>query len=61
MDMTIRQAEAQLTEWRAMADQRDTRVRAAIEAGVSKSRIFRLTGIARTTLDRIEASGNDPA
>ena len=59
--MTVRQAEARLTEWamwRADVNrERDESVRAALASGVSKKRIYELTGIARTTLDRIEKNG----
>jgi hypothetical protein len=36
-----------------VAGRRDEVVRAAVEAGVSKADVHRLTGIARTTIDRI--------
>jgi hypothetical protein len=49
--MTGEQAEAALQAWATV--QRDDLVRAAYQAGVSKNRIFTLTGIARTTIDRI--------
>ena len=46
-----------LTAWAAEQDavdrRRDEVVRAAIGAGVSKSEVHRLTGMARTTIDRI--------
>ncbi len=38
---------------RAVAGRRDDVVRAAVEAGLSKVEVHRLTGIARTTIDRI--------
>lgn len=47
------EAEKQLTEWAANNAHRDDLVRAALAAGVSKNRIHTLTGIARTTIDRI--------
>jgi hypothetical protein len=37
----------------AAGSRRDGVVRAAIDAGLSKSEVHRLTGIARTTIDRI--------
>ena len=36
-----------------MAGSRDKVMRAAVEAGLSKAEVHRLTGIARTTIDRI--------
>jgi len=47
------EAESDLREWAANRDRRDEIVRAASAAGVSKNRIHVLTGIARTTVDRI--------
>jgi hypothetical protein len=47
------QAERMLTEWAASYGGRDAVVLAAHRAGVSKHRIHVLTGIARTTIDRI--------
>jgi hypothetical protein len=45
------------TGWAAEHDaagsRRDEVVRAAIDAGLSKSEVHRLTGMARTTIDRI--------
>lgn len=49
--MTTEEAEAALQAWATV--QRDDLVRAANAAGVSKNRIHTLTGIARTTVDRI--------
>jgi hypothetical protein len=49
--MTREEAEAALQAWATF--QRDELVQAAHEAGVSKNRIHVLTGIARTTIDRI--------
>src|ERR1700728_1535320 len=49
--MTREEAEEALQAWATV--QRDELVRAAHQAGVSKNRIFALTGIARTTIDRI--------
>ncbi len=56
-ELTVRRAREMLTAWAAeedaVASRRDQVVRAAVEAGVSKSEVHRLTGIARTTVDRI--------
>jgi hypothetical protein len=56
-ELTVRQARQMLTGWAAEQDavdrRRDEVVRAAIDAGLSKSEVHRLTGIARTTIDRI--------
>ena len=46
-------AERELTEYRRWSDGRDDLVRRANAVGVSKNRIHVLTGIARTTIDRI--------
>ena len=43
----------------AVGSRRDEVVRAAIDAGLSKSEVHRLTGMARTTIDRI--AGTLPA
>jgi predicted transcriptional regulator len=42
-----------LTEWATVTRDRDNRVRAAAEAGVSRYRIEQLTGLAKTTIIRI--------
>jgi hypothetical protein len=56
-ELTLRQAREMLTAWaaerRSVAGRRDEVVRAAVEAGLSKAEVHRLTGIARTTIDRI--------
>jgi DNA invertase Pin-like site-specific DNA recombinase len=56
-ELTVRQARELLTAWAAdqaaVASRRDDVVLAALAAGVSKSEVHRLTGIARTTVDRI--------
>jgi len=56
-ELTVRQAREMLTAWAAeqdaVASRRDGVVQAAIDAGLSKSEVHRLTGIARTTIDRI--------
>jgi hypothetical protein len=50
------EAEVMLTEWASMSRSRDERVRLAVTAGVSKNRVHTLTGIGRTTIDRILAA-----
>jgi GNAT superfamily N-acetyltransferase len=52
--VTPEQAEAALQVWATV--QRDELIRAAHQAGVAKNRIHALTGIARTTIDRILAA-----
>ena len=56
-ELTVRQARQMLTAWAAEQDavgsRRDEVVRAALDAGLSKSEVHRLTGMARTTIDRI--------
>lgn len=54
--MTPGQAEELLTEWAAVAASRDARVLAALDAGLTKHRIHVLTGISRSTIDRIRAN-----
>ena len=54
-DMAPEDAEQRLIEWVTVTRDRDTRVRAAVEAGLSKHRVHRLTGIGRSTIDRILA------
>jgi hypothetical protein len=49
--MTIEEAEAALQAWATV--HRDELVQAAHRAGVPKNRIHAITGIARTTIDRI--------
>jgi len=64
-ELTVRQAREMITTWaaaqRAAAARRDEVVRAAVAAGLSKSEVHRLTGIARTTVNRIVGSGRDAA
>jgi hypothetical protein len=55
--MRPEEAEELLTEWVMVTRDRDNRVRLAVGAGVSKHRVYQLTGIARTTIDRILADG----
>ena len=56
-ELTVRQARQMLAAWTAEQDavgsRREEVVRAAVGAGLSKSEVHRLTGIARTTIDRI--------
>ena len=56
-ELTIRQAREMLASWAAdrhvVDSRRDEVIRTAAEAGLTKSEIHRLTGIARSTLDRI--------
>ena len=56
-ELTVRQAREMLAGWAAEQDavgsRRDEVVRAAIDAGLSKSEVHRLTGMARTTIGRI--------
>jgi hypothetical protein len=56
-ELTVRQARQMLTAWAAehgaVGSQRDEVVQAAVDAGLSKSEVHRLTGMARTTIDRI--------
>lgn len=56
-ELTVRQAREVLTTWaaerRSVAGRRDEVVCAAVEAGLTKAEVHRLTGIARTTIDRI--------
>jgi len=56
-ELTLRQARELLTAWAAdqaaVTRKRDDVVRVAVAAGVSKIEVHRLTGIARTTVDRI--------
>ena len=53
MTMTTTEAEAALAEWAANHAQRDNLVLAAIKAGVTKRRIHVITGLGRTTINRI--------
>ena len=56
-ELTVRQAREMLAAWAAeqdaVAGRRDEVVQAAVDAGLSKAEVHRLTGIARTTIDRI--------
>lgn len=55
LKMTLEEAERMLSEWAMVTRDRDCRVRAAVSAGVSKHRVHLLTGISRSTIDRILA------
>jgi hypothetical protein len=56
-ELTVRQAREVLAAWvserRSVAGRRDDVIRIAVQAGLSKAEVHRLTGIARTTIDRI--------
>ena len=54
-DMGPEDAEQRLVEWVTVTRDRDNLVRAAVAAGVSKYRVNQLTGIGRSTIDRILA------
>jgi hypothetical protein len=49
-------AEEMLIEWVSVTRDRDPRVRQAVATGVSKYRVNQLTGISRSTIDRILAA-----
>jgi hypothetical protein len=53
MPMTYGEAERALARYAETTGGRDELVRAAFAAGLSKHRIHQLSGIARTTIDRI--------
>jgi hypothetical protein len=63
-ELTVRQARNMLAAWTAeqdaVAGRRDEVVRTAVAAGLTKSEVHRLTGIARTTIDRIMDAGHKP-
>lgn len=50
-----------LAEWVEVTHSRDARVRAAVTAGVTKYRVHKITGIGRSTIDRILADGSETA
>lgn len=56
-ELTVRQAREMLAAWvserQSVMERRDDVVRIAFQAGLSKAEVHRLTGIARTTIDRI--------
>jgi hypothetical protein len=47
------QAEQELAAWAAANDYRDEIIKAAYRAGVTKAKIHAMTGVARTTIDRV--------
>lgn len=53
----VARAEQPLVEWAAVYRRRDDVICAAYVAGVPKRRIWRITGIARTTIDSILTKG----
>ena len=59
MTLTEEEAEQALTRYAEARDSRDDLVFAAFNAGLSKHRIHELSGIARTTIDRIIAADID--
>ncbi len=54
--MRREEAEELLIEWVTVTRDRDTRVCAAVAAGVTKYRVSQLTGVGRSTIDRILAA-----
>ena len=59
--MTKEEALTALAAWADAHKQRDTLVRQAVEAGVSKNQVHQVTGLARTTIDFIVKGGTvDP-
>ena len=54
-ELTVRQAEDQLIELAAVLADKDNIVRLALASGVPKARVSALTGLARSTVDRILA------
>jgi len=53
MESDRQQAEAELKQYALLVNDRDNMIRRARAAGITKHRIHALTGIARTTIDRI--------
>jgi hypothetical protein len=53
--MRREEAESALAEWVEVTRDRDARVRAAVAAGLTKHRVHHITGIGRSTIDRILA------
>jgi hypothetical protein len=51
--VTADEARRALAEWAANNARRDDVVRAALSAGIAKTEVHQLTGLARTTIDRI--------
>jgi DNA-directed RNA polymerase specialized sigma subunit len=56
--LTVRDARQLLITWESWVSNRDRIVLQAYKSGVTKSEIFRLTGIARSTIDRIIEKGD---
>lgn len=52
-ELAASEAERALMEWAVMDAMRDELVLRAAAAGVAKNRIHKITGIARSTIDRI--------
>lgn len=56
-ELTVKAAIALLEDWRyhrdQVDDQRDRRIRQAYASGIGMSRIAQLTGVARSTVQRI--------
>jgi len=57
-DLDQQEAESMLTAWATARQDRDTMIRQALAAGLTKHRIHLLTGISRTTIDRIITNTN---
>jgi hypothetical protein len=51
--MTQEEAKQMLAEWVTITRGRDNRVQIAVEAGVTKHRVHQLTGLSRSTIDRV--------
>lgn len=51
--MNKESAEAALREYAEVTADRDNRIRQAHTAGITKNRIHTISGIARTTIDRV--------
>jgi hypothetical protein len=51
--MGLEEAERMLSEWATVTRDRDARVRSAVAAGLIKYRVYYITGIGRSTIDRI--------
>lgn len=56
--LTIPEAESLLLEWVAVVRDRDDRIRAALAAGLTVSRVSQLTGVARSTIYGVIAQEN---
>jgi hypothetical protein len=59
-DMTPEEAERSLIGWVTVTQDRDTRARAALAVGASTHRVHQLTGIGRSTIDRILSAPTTP-